>query len=149
MKDNKKLTRKIKIALAVGIVFILAGVSVFAIEAEDLNEKDHMNNVPTTIVDTKTETTDKQPANQNNDIGMDAAKQKALEQVPGAAETHIVKTDHEYDDGINEYEVEIHYNGCEYDFEIDAATGNILCRDIENIDEHNDCDDDYHDRYDD
>ena len=40
--------------------------------------------------------------------------------------THLVKAHREHDDGRLEYEIEIRYDGYEYEFKIDAATGQIL-----------------------
>lgn len=66
-------------------------------------------------------------ANQNNNSGgvtIDAARETALAQVPGATVDNIrIYTD--YDDGRMIYEGKIIYNTMEYEFEIDANTGNI------------------------
>lgn len=51
------------------------------------------------------------------------ARSIALGQVKGASDTHIRKVELDRDDG--EYEIEIRYNGFEYEFEIDARTGTI------------------------
>ena len=50
----------------------------------------------------------------------------ALGRVPGANESHVASFGKDYDDGRWIYEGEIRYNGLEYEFEIDAQTGNIL-----------------------
>ena len=71
------------------------------------------------------------------DIGLEAAKNTALQQVPGASGSHIVKAHADYDDGRLEYDIEIHYNGYEYEFEIDGATGQIRDSDIEAMDYDN------------
>lgn len=63
----------------------------------------------------------------SEDIGIDRAKEIALENVSGASESHITDIDRdENHDGVLVYEVEITYDGHEYDFEIDASTGKIL-----------------------
>ena len=49
-----------------------------------------------------------------------------LERVPGATKSDISELEREYEDGRIEYEGELNYNGYEYEFEIDGATGNIL-----------------------
>ena len=65
-------------------------------------------------------------------VSIDTARQTALARVPGATESHIrIHTD--YDDGRTVYEGKIIYNSMEYDFEIDAATGNIIDWDAESI----------------
>lgn len=73
-----------------------------------------------------------QNQNQGNDIGLEKAKAIALEQVPGASETDIVSTDMDNERASVVYEVEIHFDGMEYDFSIDSVTGEI----VENSSEH-------------
>lgn len=58
-------------------------------------------------------------------ISMEQAKQAVLERVPGASEANL-EIELEHDDGQLIYEGEIHYNRTEYEFEIDANTGNFL-----------------------
>lgn len=67
----------------------------------------------------------------SGDIGMDRAKEIALAKVPGATASDITKIKKDYEDGKAVYEGEIKYNGYEYDFEIDAATGRIIEWDID------------------
>lgn len=65
-------------------------------------------------------------------VSIDTAKQTALSRVPGATASHIrITTD--YDDGRMVYEGKIIYNAMEYDFEIDASTGNVTEWDVESI----------------
>ena len=65
-------------------------------------------------------------------VSIETAKQTALARVSGATESHIrIYTD--YDDGRMVYEGKIIYNAMEYEFEIDAATGNIIEWDAESI----------------
>ena len=60
-------------------------------------------------------------AAQQNVIGDAKAKQIALDRVSGAKEFHL-----ETDDGRQVYEGEIRYNDKEYDFEIDAVSGDVV-----------------------
>lgn len=53
------------------------------------------------------------------------AKQTALVRVSGAADKDIYEWKLDYDDGRPEYEGKIIYGGSEYEFTIDAASGNI------------------------
>lgn len=64
-------------------------------------------------------------------ISASDAKKIALAQVPGASESNIKDFEADMDDGRLVYEGEIRYNGMEYEFEIDAATGVILDWDAE------------------
>lgn len=66
------------------------------------------------------------PNSSGSYIGEERARSIAMEKVPGADASHIRKLKLDYDDGRWEYEVEIYYNGIEYEGEIDAVTGKIL-----------------------
>lgn len=59
-------------------------------------------------------------------ITQDAAREIALDKVPGATAEHIVKLELDYDDGKAAYEVEIVCDNMEYEMKIDAADGRIL-----------------------
>ena len=61
------------------------------------------------------------------------AREIALAQVSGAADSNIRKMELDRDDGRLQYEVKIVYNNMEYDFDIDASTGTILSRDVESV----------------
>ena len=63
--------------------------------------------------------------NANVAVSLDAATKTALDRVPGATEQDIrIKLD--YDDGRQKYEGDIIYQQVEYDFEIDADTGEVI-----------------------
>lgn len=57
------------------------------------------------------------------DIGIEKAKQIALEAVPGAT---VYKAEVDTDDGVPVYEIELVKGSYEYEFKIDASTGKIL-----------------------
>ena len=61
------------------------------------------------------------------------AKQTALARVSGATEKDIYEWKLDYDDGRPEYEGKIIYGGTEYEFTIDAASGNIIEWDAETL----------------
>ena len=67
-----------------------------------------------------------QNANTNGRISEDAAKKIALARVPGATSGNIYKFKLDRDDGRWEYEGEIRYGAMEYEFTIDALTGDII-----------------------
>ena len=54
------------------------------------------------------------------------AKAIALKEVPRANESNIVEMELDRDHGRMVYEGEIYYKGLEYDFDIDAVTGEVL-----------------------
>lgn len=77
--------------------------------------------------------TPSQNTNANVKISEAAAKQTALSRIPGATAANIYKFKLDFDDGRWEYEGEIRYGTMEYDFTIDAASGNIIEWDMESI----------------
>ena len=64
-------------------------------------------------------------------ISSDEAVQSALARVPGATVVNVTEFNRDYENGRLEYEGEIHYNGYEYDFEIDADTGTFIKWEVE------------------
>lgn len=78
----------------------------------------------------------------NAQIGMEEAKLLALAEVPGATKADISKAKKDSDDGRIEYDIEIIYNGYEYEFEIDAKTGEIISKDVDVNDDYYDDDND-------
>ena len=58
-------------------------------------------------------------------LSIEEALDIALERVPGATDKNI-SIELDRDDGWYIYEGDIHYDGMEYEFEIDANTGSIL-----------------------
>ncbi len=65
-----------------------------------------------------------------NYISADRAQQIALAETPSGST--VVKCQFDWDDGRAQYEVEIRNGWTEYEFEIDAVTGTIFSRDIDN-----------------
>ena len=66
-----------------------------------------------------------QSSGSGSEITAEEAKALALAQVPGAAESDIIKFETDRDDGRIEYEGEILYSGMKYEFEIDGYSGAI------------------------
>ena len=64
-------------------------------------------------------------------ISSNEAVQSALARVPGATVANVTEFNRDYENGRLEYEGEIHYNGYEYDFEIDADTGTFIKWEVE------------------
>lgn len=67
------------------------------------------------------------PADSNKDVLSEAeAKKIILDRIPGADESHFVKFKSDIDNGKLKYEGELLYKGLEYEFEMDAKTGEII-----------------------
>lgn len=64
-------------------------------------------------------------------ISSDEAVQNALVRVQGATIANVTEFNRDYEHGRLKYEGEIHYNGYEYDFEIDADTGTFTKWEVE------------------
>ena len=75
------------------------------------------------------------PTGNGSGITQEEAQNIALAKVPGATANDIYEFSVDYDDGRLEYEVEFYSGSTEYDYEIDAATGDILSydNDVENF----------------
>ena len=69
-------------------------------------------------------------SNSGNYITAERAKQIALAECPSGST--VYKCQFDWDDGRAQYEVEIRNGWTEYEFEIDAVTGTIIGRDIDN-----------------
>lgn len=65
-------------------------------------------------------------------MGLDGARQIALDHA-GVADDMVTFTQQkeEMEDGLAVYDIEFAWNGTRYDYEIDAATGEILAFDLE------------------
>lgn len=74
---------------------------------------------------------DQETAEGPQDIGVEKAKEIALSNVSGASASDVKKAQADNENGKLVYEIEIRYDGQEYDFEIDAATGDIVSQNID------------------
>lgn len=62
------------------------------------------------------------------------AKEAALKQAGlSASQVTGLQVQLDYDDGRAEYEGEFYYNGLEYEFAVDAASGSVVEWDVESI----------------
>ena len=62
----------------------------------------------------------------NSYIGVSRAMNIALKKVKGAKNSNVTDVHLDREKGRMVYEGEIHYNGMEYEFDIDAITGEIV-----------------------
>lgn len=76
---------------------------------------------------------------ETNKITIDQAKEIALKHAELTEDqVSFVKTESEFDDGIEKYNIEFYYNNKEYDYEINVANGEIIKYDLEDkVDENN------------
>ena len=69
----------------------------------------------------------------NSYIGVNRAMNIALKKLPGANSSHMKKIHLDRENGRMVYEGEIYYNGQEYEFDIDAVTGDIVKWKVEGV----------------
>lgn len=97
----------------------------------DINEDNNQNNNQS---NTQNNSVNNAQSNANNtaNISLDKAKQIALSHA-GLTTSQVTfkKTELDFDDGIQKYEVEFYYNNREYSYEIDANTGNIISYELD------------------
>ena len=68
----------------------------------------------------------------NDYIGIDRAKEIALNHAQmNESDVQFAKAKLENDDGVVEYEIEFYFGRTEYDYTIDAVSGNIIEYDVE------------------
>lgn len=141
---TKKKGKKIIIVVAIIIVLLLAAVGAYALSEASYErgkrDAQMQNNLTNQAMDYNNGQMNgaadgASNAQQNNsssaDIGIEKAKAIALSQVSGAAESDIVKAHREHDDGILEYEIDIKYDGYEYEFKINGTTGQIIGSEVD------------------
>ena len=68
----------------------------------------------------------------NKKVTIEQAKEIALKHANLTSnQVSFVKSELEYDDGIQKYDIEFYYNNMEYNYEINANTGNILKHELD------------------
>ena len=78
--------------------------------------------------------TQTQSQNYSADIGAESAKSIALGDA-GVSGVNFTKVQIDYEDGVKVYDVEFHKDNKEYEYEIDAATGSIRERSVDEEDD--------------
>ena len=69
-----------------------------------------------------------------NKITIDQAKEIALNHAKLTAEqVSFIRTESEFDDGIEKYNIEFYYNNQKYDYDINAVNGQIIQYDLEGV----------------
>ena len=136
----KKLGFKGKLALAVVAGLLVGGASVFAATSvpELPSQKAEQVVVENVEVAQPEEVQaepqqEPEPVSEPSGISLEEAKKIALAEVSGADSGDIVKAFEDHDDGRVEFDVEIHHDGMEHEFEIDAESGKIFDKDVDRI----------------
>lgn len=132
----KKLGFKGKLALAVVAGLLVGGASVFAATSvPELPSQKAEQVVVENVEAAQPEEVQAEPQKEPepSGISLEEAKKIALAEVSGADSGDIVKAFEDHDDGRVEFDVEIHHDGMEHEFEIDAESGKIFDKDVDRI----------------
>ena len=111
-----KKVRKGKKMLITTLIAIIAIVLIIVLIVVNVNKKKNNNT-----------TNNQGNVNATANISVERAKEIALSHA-GLASNQVTfqRTELDFDNGIQKYEIEFYYNYREYSYEIDANTGNIL-----------------------
>ncbi len=130
------MENKRKAFLGIGLVILCIFVATLFMTSCSNSETENNQVVPQSTQDTtvpNNNATEKPIENtasnsaQENLISKDAAKKIALDHAKvNEADAEKLKTDLDYEDGIRVYEVEFDSLGYEYDYDINAKTGEII-----------------------
>ena len=102
------------------------------VTTEPNNVNPATNNADAVPNNTSTATNESNPTPNNAKISEKQAKDIALKHANLTSDkVTFTKTDYETDNGRTKYEIDFYYNNQEYDYEIDAQTGEILSHSIE------------------
>lgn len=104
----------------------------YEISATDGKIIKYDNDIDEDINKNSTQNTPQNNTNNTAAISIDKAKQIALSHA-GLTSSQVTfkRTELDFDDGIQKYEVEFYYNNREYSYEIDANTGNIISYELD------------------
>ncbi len=121
---EKKMNISTKTLLGICLVILCLLVATLFISGCSNQETENSTVVPTATPDT---TVSGQNVTDNSTITKEDAKKVALSHA-GATEDNIKRFESklDYENGRHVYEIEFDFNGYEYDYEIDAKTGEIL-----------------------
>lgn len=125
---ENKMNKSAKTLLGICIVLICLLVASLFITGCSNSETENSTTVPQSTPDTTVsgQNTTDTPV-QNTTITKESAKGIALSHA-GATEDKVQRFEskQDYEDGRQVYEIEFDYSGFEYDYEIDAKSGEIL-----------------------
>lgn len=133
---EKKMSQSAKTLLGISLVIVCLLVATLFISGCSNSETENSTTMPQSTPDTTVSgqnVTDKPiesptaKPTENTAITKDAAKQIALTHAGATADkVQRYESKLDYEDGRKVYEIEFDFNGLEYDYEIDAKSGEIL-----------------------
>lgn len=126
---------KKKVLLTWMIIMILALGTLAACGQKQSSEPAPAPETTTEDTTAAPEQTDTAAPADSGEITEDKAKEIALSDAGvDAANAVFKRTELDFDDGVQQYEIEFFANDLEYSYEIDAASGKILSRESEAMD---------------
>lgn len=127
---ENKMSTSAKTLLGICLVIVCLLIATLFITGCSNSETENSTVVPTATPDTTVSgqnVTDTPAETQGTVISKDAAKKAALSHAGASAENvERFESKLDFEDGRQVYEIEFNFEGFEYDYEIDAKTGEIL-----------------------
>ena len=116
------------------IAILAAATMVFAFVGCGSSEEEPAEETTTAVEETTEAPTEAATEAATDDIGIDKATEIALADAGFSADAvEFTKQNPDIDDGVNIYEVEFVNGETRYEYDIDAATGNILDKDTDSV----------------
>lgn len=111
--------------LSISLIIIIISISLVSCTNSDMTNSGGKN-PPNTQNSNKVITPNNNLDNTSN-ISLERAKEIALEHAGlSSNQVTFIKSNKEFDDGIQKYEIEFYFNGKEYDYEINEYNGQII-----------------------
>ena len=113
--------------LSLAAIIVTVSISLVACTNSGTASNGNQNNTESGTQNSNESNAENNTVNNTGEISLDKAKEIALSHA-GLASNQVTfqRTELDFDDGIQKYEIEFYYNYREYSYEIDANTGNIL-----------------------
>ena len=126
--------KKVKLAAIMIIISIsLVGCNNSGVSNSGATNESTTNQNTTNQTETNSRITNNEVVGANK-ITIDQAKEIALNHAKLTADqVSFIRTESEFDDGIEKYNIEFYYNNQKYDYDINAVNGQIIQYDLEGV----------------
>ena len=121
--------KKVKLAA----IMIIISISLVGCNNSGVSNSGATNESTTNQTETNSGITNNEVVGANK-ITIDLAKEIALNHAKLTADqVSFIRTESEFDDGIEKYNIEFYYNNQKYDYDINAVNGQIIQYDLEGV----------------
>ena len=113
--------------LSLAAIIVTVSISLIGCTNSGVANNGNGNNTESSIQDSSESSKQNNNVNNTGDISLDKAKEIALSHAGlSSDQVTFVQANKDFDDGIQKYDIEFYCNGKEYDYEINAANGEII-----------------------